>query len=479
MKNDGDSWDLIVIGSGFGSLFFLKRYLERRPSGRVLILERGQRRSAEWQAQNGRNSDIDPASTFRSSSDKAWNFTIGVGGGTNCWWGLTPRLHPSDFTIRTDTGVSADWPLGYDDLAEHYTAAESIMNVAGPDDLGGHYPGANAYPQPPHRLTTADRLVKEARPDVHFAAPGARLSRPVGGRSRCCATANCSLCPVNAKFSAVSAMTDVLDHPSVTLMTGAEALQIDAAGGVATGVLARHDDGERMHRADLIVLGANAIHAPYIMLRSGLGGDAVGRYLGEKMQARIEVYLDGLKHFDGGTVTTGMNLAALLPGRTAERGAAIILFDNYFGAHGLRAETGRWREVLPVTIEVEDLLDRESRVTDGGDGRPMVTFPGHSHYAMKGLEHAMERLEEVTSPLPVEEIRFRQLWPTSGHLQGTLRMGADPDASVVDADLRVHDVRNLLVVGTSTFPTVGSGNPSLTAAALSLRAADRLLGAVA
>jgi glucose dehydrogenase len=42
---------------------------------------------------------------------------------------------------------------------------------------------------------------------------------------------------------------------------------------------------------------------------------------------------------------------------------------------------------------------------------------------------------------------------------------------VVDAESRTHDHKNLFIVGSSVFPTVGSPNPTLTLAALALRAA--------
>jgi choline dehydrogenase-like flavoprotein len=77
--------------------------------------------------------------------------------------------------------------------------------------------------------------------------------------------------------------------------------------------------------------------------------------------------------------------------------------------------------------------------------------------------------------LPVERIEVRQVDQISVHLQGTLRMGSDPLESVVDAGQIHHKVRNLVVVGSSVFPTAGSGPPSLTVAALSLRAAQMLL----
>jgi choline dehydrogenase-like flavoprotein len=48
---------------------------------------------------------------------------------------------------------------------------------------------------------------------------------------------------------------------------------------------------------------------------------------------------------------------------------------------------------------------------------------------------------------------------------------------VVDGAQIYHDVRNLIVVGTAVLPTCPPCEPSLTAAALSLRAANLIFGA--
>ena len=49
-------------------------------------------------------------------------------------------------------------------------------------------------------------------------------------------------------------------------------------------------------------------------------------------------------------------------------------------------------------------------------------------------------------------------------------MGSDSRTSVVDRDLRSHDHPNLFVLGSSVFPTSATANPTLTIAALALRA---------
>ncbi len=60
------------------------------------------------------------------------------------------------------------------------------------------------------------------------------------------------------------------------------------------------------------------------------------------------------------------------------------------------------------------------------------------------------------------------------HHLGTTRMHVDPAHGVVDADCRVHGMRNLYVAGSSVFPTYGCSNPTLTVVALALRLADHL-----
>ena len=80
------------------------------------------------------------------------------------------------------------------------------------------------------------------------------------------------------------------------------------------------------------------------------------------------------------------------------------------------------------------------------------------------LDYRRETLEE-------DLMRFGAY---GGHHIGTARMGSDPRTSVVDADCRVHSVRNLFVAGSAVFPTSSQANPTLTLIALSLRLGKHL-----
>jgi choline dehydrogenase-like flavoprotein len=65
------------------------------------------------------------------------------------------------------------------------------------------------------------------------------------------------------------------------------------------------------------------------------------------------------------------------------------------------------------------------------------------------------------------------LWDMK-HPSGTTRMSDSPSTGVVDKDGRVHGLANLYVCGSSTFPTVGHANPTLTIVALAARLANHL-----
>jgi choline dehydrogenase-like flavoprotein len=62
----------------------------------------------------------------------------------------------------------------------------------------------------------------------------------------------------------------------------------------------------------------------------------------------------------------------------------------------------------------------------------------------------------------------------SGHIVGTCRMGGSASRSVVDRNQRSWDHTNLYITGSSVFPTIATGNPSLTVAALAFWAADNI-----
>jgi choline dehydrogenase-like flavoprotein len=361
-------------------------------------------------------------------------------------------------------------------MEPYYMAAEEIMDISGPDDIRVVTPRSRPYPQPPHKFSAADRIMKQAQPDKHFVMPTARARVANAQRPQCCATFRCNLCPVQAKFTALNGFRHITGHPNVQVLTDAEVIEVERSDGSrVSAVRFRHGGREQRVGCDLCVLGANAIHSAAILLRSGIADPLTGRGLNEQLGYAVEVFLDGLDNFDGSTITTGANYSLYDGPFRSDHGGAFLVFDNRF-PYGVRTEFGRWRQTLAMNVTIEDELLNENRVSVDSSGAAVVHFHGHSAYALRAAERSLIQLPEVLAPLPVEKIVFKGYRPSESHLQGTLRMGRTRADSVVDRSQVHHHLRNLIVVGTSVLPTCPPVAPSLTAAALSLRAADIAAG---
>ena len=116
MSDAAEDFDVIVVGTGFASSFFLVEHLRRcGPRARILVLERGPRESHLVQLERRR---VDPGAARRPSTafvnkhpTKQWVTTLAFGGNSNCWWACTPRFLPEDFTMASSFGVSESRPI--------------------------------------------------------------------------------------------------------------------------------------------------------------------------------------------------------------------------------------------------------------------------------------------------------------------------------------------------------------------------------
>ena len=97
-----------------------------------------------------------------------------------------------------------------------------------------------------------------------------------------------------------------------------------------------------------------------------------------------------------------------------------------------------------------------------------------SDYVKQGLVQAKLAHTDIFTRMDASQLNHAPAYFGAGHIMGTTKMGADAKTSVVDSSLRSHDHHNLFVVGASVFPTGGTANPTLTIAALSLRAVDAI-----
>jgi choline dehydrogenase-like flavoprotein len=472
------SYDLVLVGTGPASAFFLLRYLETAgPGARVLVLERGARRDHAWQLANPRALKRASERQFvNENKRKSWVFGSAFGGSMNLWWASTPRLLPEDFEMHSRYGVGRDWPVRYEDLEPYYSRAEQIMSIAGPSDPSP-VPRSAAYPQAPHTLSDPEELLRKAYPDRFFPAPCARPTNGTPrGRPACCASGVCGLCPIDSKFTISNELSWLFRDERVELVDGAQVESLDVASDVVTRVVYRKAGRTRSARGEVVALGANAIFNPFIMLRSGLAHPKLGAGLHEQIGVSAGILLDGVEGFQGSTAITGHGYM-LYGGAHRARRAAVLLESQSLPS--LRNVRGKWRWFHRIKCIVEDLPQDHNRVVFDASrpSKPRVRFRSRTAYAGRTLDEVETLLAAVLAPLPVEAIEMKQVpAATEGHILGTTVMGSDPKSSVIDANLVHHTVRNLVVLGGGAFPTSSPSNPTLTIAALSLRSAQRVLG---
>jgi glucose dehydrogenase len=151
-----------------------------------------------------------------------------------------------------------------------------------------------------------------------------------------------------------------------------------------------------------------------------------------------------------------------------------------------------------IAFAVEQSPDPNNRVTLSSFSdalnlpRPQITYD-ISDYTKQGIVTAVRMKRLIFSKLGAQDFterpegdpagfdetidgKLEQLtYGGAGHVMGTYRMGDDPKTSVVDSWQRSHDHQNLYLVGSGTFPTAGTANPTLTLSALALRTADSIV----
>lgn len=476
-------YDLIVVGTGFASSFFLKKYLDKANTNiRVLVLERG---AFEPQLNRIEKAKKTPfgfvnyvTNTFKgktydnSNPTKPWIFDASFGGSSNCWTGCTPRFMPSDFELKSKYGVGLDWPLTYQDLEPYYCEAEDIMSISGPEQTP--YPMSKAYPLPAHELNAVDKILHREFGPLYISQPTARASK-AGKRSPCCASSICHLCPVGAKFTIENGLMSIYQDKRVSIQYNTQVVSLDVAGGQVKGVLVIRDGRHEKHSAEVVALGGNAIFNAHILLNTGDTNPHTGRYLSEQVGYYGYVYLNELDNLGGSTIITANGF--MLYDEPSRSDAAACLIESHNDPY-VRAEFGKWKKIAKFKFVFEDIPQVHNRVMQSKNELiPKIEYAGHSSYVENGYNRMRSKLPGLLSKLPVEEILLDENSQASeSHILGTTRMSTNPLEGVTDSNLIHHTYRNVFVLGGGSFPTISPANPTLTLSALSLRAATKSFG---
>ncbi len=445
-----------------------------------------------------------------------------TGGSSTFYAAALERFAPADFAPRanfkqcTATTLPDQWPVSYAELEPYYSQAEQLFRVRGTQDPL-HGGGVSSLLEPPS-LSARDQRLMEI-----FDRRGLHPYRVHVG---CDFVAGCDGCPdgpceKNCKRDAAwtCLIPSLADH-GAHLIPDCEVLRLDAAQDRVNTLICRQGERELHLRADVVVLAGGAFATPALLLRSrselwpqGVGNqnDLVGRNL----------------MFHGG------DFIAISPGEALnDEGAQKTLAINDFYAVddeklgtfqtlGVRLEIGQIMQYLRENAELSTawwkwLLSPQPvwwrKLTS-----PFVRLGAMVYYYIFNFRDAsvwVSILEDLpyhdnrVYPHPDKEQEFvieyqyaddmkrrvarfrkhlrkvlgsRRLMILSHenkidfpHVSGTCRFGNDPQTSVLNANNRVHGINNLYVMDASCFPSSGGTNPSLTIAALALRAAENI-----
>jgi choline dehydrogenase-like flavoprotein len=397
-----------------------------------------------------------------------------VGGSTTINTKVALRAHERDLEkwnvasgLVNETGA----PFGTTDLAPHYDRVESFLGVRERTD----WPKSVLTVEPGFRALGSALEPVRSYTDVNCSRCGSCLQG----------------CPTNAGKSTLNTYihsTWATGQLELKPNSQVERVLIEdrGSGPEAAGVEYRDAAGE-LHRIDagVVVVAAGTLNTPQLLLRSDLPDSPstalIGRNLGfhparlvyglfDEPQDAHMVYpitahsMDHQHDEDGGFVVEATTIQDPI-------GFATTLEDEngpLWGAPLVEAvrEYRRWAGLL---VMVND--DNSGRVELGEDGSEQFSadFGSQEHERIDGAFAFSRNVLEAAGA-------SRVLWTglLTTHVQGTCRMGSDPERSVVDADAESWDVKRLYVGDGSLIPRTLSVNPSLTIMALADRLAEHL-----
>ena len=305
------------------------------------------------------------------------------------------------------------------------------------------------------------------------------------------------------------------------IFAGAAVDRILTEDGRAAGVkarwldpeLARAGDGatsELTVRAPVVVVAGGAINSPALLLRSGIGGPAVGEHLRLHPTVAVTAYYDEPQNWMWGPpqsalshqfADTGGGYGFLLESAQATTGLFAGAVPWRSGADHKR-RMREWEHAAPLIALVRER--GEGRVEIDPAGNPVVHYPIADELDREHLKLGVEQLvrvhdaagareivgsgmrapdwrrgddlEAFITALNSLEIVPREYVTFSAHQMGTCRMGRDPATSVANPWGELHSTPGVWIGDASGFPTASGTNPMATIMALARRTAHAIAG---
>jgi choline dehydrogenase-like flavoprotein len=394
--------------------------------------------------------------------------------------------------------------------------------------------GRNSIPNPNYNIGGIRWDPGKQALDFVYTSPGSY--EPVGSLwdrytgQRCEGNASCvPICPVQAKYNALKTFKKAKEKNKELLEIKSQAVAyqilIDRKTNFVQGIKFKRYEKDQngtyttyVARGKIYVLAASAIENAKLLLVSDAANssDEVGRNLMDHLCLLTwGLFPRPVFPFRGPGSTTNISSFRDGPFRK-EHAPWICPLDNWgWGWPTFAPGTdvtdavaeGKFGKKLKETLndeltrqvllhfECEQDPERRNRVTidarfrDPLDNfRPVIRYDC-SPYMLKAFKAAKQVSDQIfkknkitdkteykpDEPDYVEYEGKGYTFRGAGHIVGTHRMGASSTGSVVNADMRTWDHKNLFLVGAGNMPTLGTSNPTLTLTALTFRAAEAIL----
>jgi choline dehydrogenase-like flavoprotein len=427
-----------------------------------------------------------------------------VGGSTVHFQMVTLRFRPEWFASKSKLGYGRDWPIDWKEMWRYYDEVEDALKISGPVRYPWG-PSRGRYSYREHEINAAGLVLAkgaEALGVKWCATPLATLSAPRGRAHPCVYRGFCKIgCSTNAKQSALNTYIPRALAAGAEIRDLAMVAQIEIGeDGLATGVVYHRDGQWRRQRAKNVIVAGYAIETPRLLLHSacakypdglanssGLVGkyfmshsnhavwgvmqDEIRWYKGPPSMAVCEHwnYEDKGKDFVGGYAFMSQGP---LP---VDHAKSLVSNTGMFGME-LRQRMALYNHMAGLKIVGETLPDENNcvelsdEVDELGIPIPKITF-AFSDNDKRLYQHSLRFMRHMLEAAGASDFTETE---STAHLMGGCRMGTSPTDSVVNADGRTWDIRNLWIGDGSVFPTSGGVNPSLTIYALAARMADRI-----
>lgn len=505
---------IAIVGSGVAAAVFARQILSSEGDYRITMIEAGpdfeNGRYRQWldtlmANTNPYESFIDDPREEHEHFGLRGSRLFVKGGTTNHWGGWSPRFKPEDFELRSRTGIGADWPISYEDIAPWYTIAETLLGIEG-DSLNEDPPRfGDRFPFEAAPYTLNDQPVIDALESLDMSR--AHLPKARNG-DRCVTIGTCRACPVGARYTAnhdlsqlQSEAGDRLELLTDTVVTSIDMSSRRQARGVRTFI--SRTGAEALIEADEIVVCAGTVESTKLLLASagpfwtdGIGNDS--GHLGRHLVGHPLLYAEGVRSGNPARIEQELGFVTLacrhydspefqregkmLFGRVGDDGATNIGREIVNGMSRPSIES-KMTEGLHVAFEVaiEQFESPENRV-DLGPGTDRLGLRttqlefGVNQTTRTAIRTYEARITEVLRAAGCAEssLFILQLKPDGAHATSTCRMSALDSDGVVDRDLRVHGTENVHVCSNAVFPNVAAANPTLTVAALAARLAAHM-----